>query len=160
MSLEDFQERLSKVVEQTAMQPRDYQKSGCILEVEAKADQVVAVAEAAREANLFLESITAVDFTNGIQMVYHFNSFGTVSRVVVRVNLARGESLPTLSTFYDAAVWYEREVFDLFGVGFDNHPDLRRLLLPEDADFHPLLKDYGKVHAFRSTEEIYDDPDA
>ncbi|MGB6930801.1 MAG: NADH-quinone oxidoreductase subunit C, partial [Syntrophobacteria bacterium] len=56
---------------------------------------------------------------------------------------------------YDAALWYEREVFELFGIRFDNHPDLRRLLLPEDADFYPLLKDYGKVHAFRSTEEIY-----
>jgi NADH-quinone oxidoreductase subunit C len=80
--------------------------------------------------------------------------------VQVRVQLSRDESLPTISGLYDAALWYEREVFDLFGIHFDNHPDLRRLLLPEDADFHPLLKEFGKVHAFRSTEEIYGDPDA
>ena len=82
-------------------------------------------------------------------------SFSSVSRTLVRVQLARGESVPTVSSIYDAALWYEREVFDLYGIQFDNHPDLRRILLPDDADFHPLLKDYGKVHAFRSTEEIY-----
>ena len=74
----------------------------------------------------------------------------------MRVQLARGESLPSISNLYDSALWYEREVFDLFGIRFDNHPDLRRILLPDEADFHPLLKDYGKVHAFKSTEEIYD----
>jgi len=51
-------------------------------------------------------------------------------------------------------------LFDLFGIRFDNHPGLRRLLLPEDADFHPLRKDFGKVHAFRSVKEIYDEPAA
>jgi NADH-quinone oxidoreductase subunit C len=114
------------------------------------------LAKAARQADLFLESITAADFTNGPQVIYHYNSFVTISRVLVRVPLARGDSLPTISSVYDAALWYEREVFDLFGIRFDNHPDMRRILLPEDADFHPLLKDYGKVHAFRSTEDIYD----
>ena len=74
----------------------------------------------------------------------------------MRVQLTRGESLPSISKVYDAALWYEREAFDLFGIRFNDHPDLRRILLPDDADFHPLLKDYGKVHAFRSTEEIYD----
>jgi NADH-quinone oxidoreductase subunit C len=118
---------------------------------------VEAVAGAAREADFFLESITAVDFTDESQVIYHFNSFVTPSRVQVRVQLAKGESLPTISASYNAALWHEREVFDLFGIRFDNHPDLRRILLPEDADFHPLLKEFGKVNAFRSREEIYGD---
>jgi NADH-quinone oxidoreductase subunit C len=109
----------------------------------------------AREADCFLESITGVDFTNGPQIIYQFNSCTSISRVLVRVQLSRGESVVSIGSIYDAALWYEREVFELFGIRFDNHPDLRRLLLPEDADFYPLLKDYGKVHAFRSTEEIY-----
>jgi NADH-quinone oxidoreductase subunit C len=78
--------------------------------------------------------------------------------VQVRVPLEGGESVPTISGAYDAALWYEREVFDLFGIRFDGHPDLRRLLLPEDADFHPLRKGFGKVHAFRSAQEVYGDP--
>jgi NADH-quinone oxidoreductase subunit C len=156
MSLEDLREELSKVVEPSAILSKDYEKSGCILEIRASADQVEAVAQTARAADFFLESITAADFTNGPQVIYHFNSCGEISRTQVRVQLSRGESLPSICNLYDAALWYEREVFELFGIRFENHPDLRRLLLPEDADFHPLLKDYGKVHACRSTEEIYD----
>ena len=156
MSLEDLREELSKVAEPVALLQKDYETSGCILEIRASAEQVEPVAQAARAADFFLESITAADFTNGPQVIYHFNSCGDVSRTQVRVQLTRGESLPTITNLYDAALWYEREVFDLFGIRFNNHPDLRRILLPDDADFHPLLKDYGKVHAFRSTEEIYD----
>ena len=155
MSLEDLKEKLSKVVKPGDMVPRNYEKNGCSLEIKARADQVEAVAKVAREADFFLESITAVDFTNGPQLIYQFNSCTSISRVLVRVQLSRGESVVSIGSIYDAALWYEREVFELFAIRFDNHPDLRRLLLPEDADFYPLLKDYGKVHAFRSTEEIY-----
>ena len=155
MSLEDLKEKLSKVVKPGDMVPRNYEKDGCSLEIKARADQVEAVAKVAREADFFLESITAVDFTNGPQLIYQYNSCTSISRVLVRVQLSRGESVVSIGSIYDAALWYEREVFELFNIRFDNHPDLRRLLLPEDADFYPLLKDYGKVHAFRSTEEIY-----
>ena len=156
MSLEDLKEDLSKVVEPSAILPRDHETNGCILEIRASAAQVEAVAQAARVADFFLESIAAVDFTDGPQVIYHFNSCTEISRTQVRVQLTRGDSLPSISNVYNSALWYEREVFDLFGIRFNNHPDMRRILLPDDADFHPLLKDYGKVHAFRSTEEIYD----
>jgi NADH-quinone oxidoreductase subunit C len=121
---------------------------------------VDAIARTARHAGFFLEAITALDFTGGPQVIYFFNFYEAPSRLQVRVQLKPGESLPTISSVYDAALWYEREVFDLFGVRFDNHPDLRRLLLPEDADFNPLRKDFGKVHAFRSAKEIYGEPAA
>ncbi|UCG11127.1 MAG: NADH-quinone oxidoreductase subunit C [Deltaproteobacteria bacterium] len=160
MSLEDLKEELSKVIEPSAIVPRDYQKRGCFLEIHATADQVEALSAAARQADFFLESITTVDFTDGPHIIYHFNVYGTSSRVQIRVKLSRSETVPTISNVYDAALWYEREIFDLFGIRFNNHPDLRRILLPEDADFHPLLKEYGKVHAYRETEEIYGDPDA
>lgn len=160
MSLGDLREKLVEVVGEPAILACDYQKCGRLLEVTAEVDQVQAIAAAALETDFYLESITAVDFTNGFQAIYHFNSFGPASRVQVRVQLGKGASLPSISNLYNGALWHEREVFDLFGIHFDEHPDLRRILLPDDADFHPLLKDFGKVHAFRSTEEIYDDTDA
>ncbi|MFP3870334.1 MAG: NADH-quinone oxidoreductase subunit C [Syntrophobacteria bacterium] len=160
MSLEDLKEELSKVVEAEALLPRDYDKCGFHLEVRVRPEQVEAMAAAAREADLFLESITAVDFSNGLQVIYQFTYAGAASRVQVRVQGTREQSLPSISSFYNAALWHEREVFDMFGIRFENHPDLRRILLPDDADFHPLLKDFGKVHAFRRTEEIYGDPTA
>jgi NADH-quinone oxidoreductase subunit C len=134
--------------------------SGRHLEIQAGREQVGAIARAARQAGLFLEAITALDFTSGPQVIYFFNSYEAPSRVQVRVQMQPGESLATISSLYDAALWYEREVFDLFGVRFDHHPDLRRLLLPEDADFHPLRKDFGKVHAFRNAKEIYGESSA
>ena len=161
MSLDTFREELQKQIpELMAVRPLDYAVSGRHLEIQAGGAQVEAIARAARQAGLFLEAITALDFTGGPQVIYFFNSYEAPARVQVRAPMKPGESLATISSVYDAALWYEREVFDLFGVRFDNHPDLRRLLLPEDADFHPLRKDFGKVHAFRSTKEIYGEPAA
>jgi NADH-quinone oxidoreductase subunit C len=160
MSSEDLKRALEKIVEPSSVHARDYERNGCLLEIGAEPGQLPAIARAARDAGFFLEFITAVDFADGPVAVYQFNECETISRTQVKVQLAREESLPSIGSVYDAALWYEREVFDLFGIRFDNHPDLRRLLLPEDADFHPLLKEYGKVHAFRSARDIYDDQDA
>jgi NADH-quinone oxidoreductase subunit C len=161
MSLDTFREELQRQIpELISVRPLDYAVSGRHLEIQARRGQVEAIARTARQAGLFLEAITALDFTGGLQVIYFFNSYEAPSRVQVRVEIEPSESLTTISGVYDAALWYEREVFDLFGVRFDNHPDLRRLLLPEDADFHPLRKDFGKVHAFRSAKEIYGKPAA
>ena len=160
MSLDDFKEGLGGLGEASAVRPTDFGKRGYSLEVTAKRDQVEPIARAAREADLFLEAMTGVDCADAFQVIYLYNAFGAGSRVRVRVAVKKGESLPTVSTVYDAALWHEREVFDLFGIPFDHHPDLRRLLLPEDADFHPLRKDFGKVHGVRSTDEIYGEPTA
>ena len=79
-----------------------------------------------------------------IEVVYDFNRFQSRHRVVLRVRTPRSQpQVPTIQTIYPIAHWHEREAHDFFGVVFTGHSYLVPLLLPEDADFHPLLKDYG-----------------
>jgi NADH-quinone oxidoreductase subunit C len=120
----------------------DYAKTGYHLEVTAEPAQMVEVAQAMLDAGCFLESFTAVDFPEAFDLVYHFASFDELCRTAVHVPLGKKKGMYTISQVYPGADWYEREVFDLFGIHFFNHPNLKRLLLPEDADFHPLLKDF------------------
>ena len=122
----------------------DYAKTGYHLEVAAQPAQLPDVAQAMLAADCFLESFTAVDLVETFDLVYHFASFFELCRTAVHVPLGKKKGMPTISHIYPGADWYEREVFDLFGIHFFNHPNLKRLLLPEDADFHPLLKDFGE----------------
>jgi len=120
----------------------DYSKSGCHLEVAATPEQMPDVARAMLGTDCFLESLTAVDLVETFSLVYHFASFDELCRTVVHATLVKPKGAPTISQVYPGADWYEREVYDLFGVYFYGHPNLKRLLLPEDADFHPLLKGF------------------
>ncbi len=121
----------------------DYAKTGYHLEVAARPDQMPAVAQAMLDQGCFLESLTAVDLRESFTLVYHFANFYELCRTVVHASLIKGAQAPTISQVYPAADWYEREVYDLFGIKFAGHPNLKRILLPDDADFHPLLKDFG-----------------
>jgi len=75
-------------------------------------------------------------------VVYHLLSLTNNRRVRIKVQVAEGEAVPTLTTVFGSADWYEREVFDMFGVPFDGHPDLRRLLTDYGFQGHPLRKDF------------------
>src|SRR6266487_3426942 len=97
----------------------------------------------------FLSSVTAVDWLERIpryDVVYHLLSIPRRSelRLKVRVGQPREEhpAVPTVIGIWPAANWYEREVYDLFGLTFTGHPDLRRILMPDDWTTHPLRKDY------------------
>ena len=78
-----------------------------------------------------------------MEVVYDFNHFDELCRVVIRTRVDRDTpEVPTISHIYQGANWHERETHDFFGIIFTGHPNLEPLLLPEDADFHPLLKDF------------------
>jgi len=79
-----------------------------------------------------------------MEVVYDYIHTGKeLCRVVVRCRIPRANpELPTISEVFAGANWHERETHDFFGIRFLGHPDLSPLLLPEDADFHPLLKDF------------------
>lgn len=81
---------------------------------------------------------------DSIEVVYDFNRFSARHRIVLRVRTPRScPAVPTVQHIYPIAHWHEREAHDFFGIDFVGHPYLVPLLLPENADFHPLLKDYG-----------------
>ena len=92
-----------------------------------------------------LIEITAADYyprEPRFEVVYHLLSVSHRQRVRLKVRVGTGSSVPTVQSVWRGAGWPEREVWDMFGVVFDGHPDLRRLLMPEDWDGHPLRKDY------------------
>ena len=98
----------------------------------------------------FFEDVTAVDWyplTPRFQLSYHILSFGLKDRIRLRVLLDEAEpgtepSIDSITPVWAGANFYEREVFDLFGIRFAGHPDLRRIMLPDDWKGHPLRKDY------------------
>ncbi|RJX35928.1 MAG: NADH-quinone oxidoreductase subunit C [Desulfarculus sp.] len=96
-----------------------------------------------KEAGCYLEYITAVDQGQVLELLYFFGRYDQPPfRLQVKVAMPKGVAVPSLAGIIRAADWQEREVFDMFGQRFAGHPDLRRILLSEDADFHPLLKDF------------------
>lgn len=92
-----------------------------------------------------LSDLTALDLPkeNKIQVVYHLFSYSRRHQIVLKVDLPReNPQVSTVEGVWKVANWFEREVFDLFGVVFQGHSDLRRILLPEDWVGYPLRKDY------------------
>ena len=79
-----------------------------------------------------------------MEVVYDFSRYDfDLCRVVIRTRIPRSNPVvPTITGIYTGANWHERETHDFFGIDFQGHPHLIPLLLPEDADFHPLLKDF------------------
>jgi NADH-quinone oxidoreductase subunit C len=118
------------------------------------AEQLHEVAKILKENPLtkmdYLFDLTAADRKDGFHVVYHLTSTQFHHTVVLRAILAdKGNpSIVTVSDLWCAAEFYEREVFDLFGIKFENHPDLRRLFLDEDWVGYPLRKDYKDSFIF------------
>jgi NADH-quinone oxidoreductase subunit C len=90
-------------------------------------------------------SVTAVDWhpaSPRFEVVYHLHSIATNRRLRLKCRAAEGEAIESATQVYGSAGWYEREVFDLFGVSFKNHPDLRRIMMPDYWEGHPLRRDF------------------
>jgi NADH-quinone oxidoreductase subunit C len=134
-------------------------------------DDLIAAARALHDhpelAFAFLAEVTAVDFSPReprFEVVYLLVSIAHRRRLRMKVRLyATDARVSTVSEIWPAANWLEREVWDLFGIEFDRHPDPRRLLMPEDWDGYPLRKDYpvqirksaNAVEPLQMTEEEF-----
>ncbi|MGA8274352.1 MAG: NADH-quinone oxidoreductase subunit C [Candidatus Sulfotelmatobacter sp.] len=94
----------------------------------------------------FCVDITAVHYPQRekqFDVVWVLYSFARNERIRVKTQIRDGESLPSSVPIWTGANWLEREVFDMFGIRFEGHPDLKRILLPDGWKGHPLRKDYG-----------------
>lgn len=97
----------------------------------------------------YLMNVSAFDAKEHIEVTYHFYSYKHRHSFVVKVKAQRlGGEVNTLTSLYGCANFQEREVFDHFGLKFKNHPDLRRILLPDDWVGYPLLKDYKEEEEY------------
>ncbi len=124
----------------------DYQSRGAHVDVFCNPDQVVEAATILDRNGFFLETISGVDWIkeDRLEVIYDYSISGSeLCRVVVRTFISRSEpKIDTISEIFPGADWHERETHDFYGIEFVGHPCLEPLLLPEDADFHPLLKDF------------------
>jgi NADH-quinone oxidoreductase subunit C len=110
-------------------------------------EQIRGACEAVQQAGYnFLEDVTAVDWYPSeprFQITYHILSHSLKDRVRLVVRLASDDAaIDSIVSIWPSANFYEREIFDLFGVHFGGHPNLRRIMMPEDWEGHPLRKDY------------------
>ena len=117
------------------------------LTVTVTRESIIAACEAVKKAGYnFLEDVTAVDWYPSeprFQISYSILSFSLKRRIRLVVRLdSEDASLDSITSVWPSANFYEREVFDLFGVHFGGHPNLRRIMMPEDWNGHPLRKDY------------------
>jgi NADH-quinone oxidoreductase subunit C len=110
-------------------------------------EKIVEVARHLKDAQDFkyCVDVTAVDWRDRqprFDVVYHFYSFTKNDRIRVKLGCAEGEEVPSIAATFLAANWSEREVWDLFGIAFSGHPDLRRIVTWDGFEGHPLRKDF------------------
>jgi NADH-quinone oxidoreductase subunit C len=92
-----------------------------------------------------LMCLSGIDYGDRLAVAYHLHSMRHRHRICIKANLPReagAARLPSVVAVWPAANWHEREAYDLLGIVFEGHPDLRRILLPDDWPGHPLRKDY------------------
>ncbi|MEK3883753.1 NADH-quinone oxidoreductase subunit C [Paenibacillus sp. PL2-23] len=91
----------------------------------------------------YLRNVSGVDYETHLEVVYHLLSLESKADVAVKLRTDReGAEVPSATPVWSTANWNEREIYDLLGVRFRGHPDLRRIMMPDDWAGHPLRKDY------------------
>jgi NADH-quinone oxidoreductase subunit C len=94
-----------------------------------------------------LTAIYGVDYLlkdkkNRFEVIYNFLSMKNNFRLIIKISIDDGELIDSICDLYPSANWYEREVYDMFGIKFNNHPDMRRILTDYNFEHHPLQKDF------------------
>jgi len=92
---------------------------------------------------ILLYSVTGVDYPDKFELIYHLQSVKLNKKLILKSHIDKNNpEIDSLAQVFATANWHERETYDLLGIKFNNHPDLSRILLPNDWKGHPLRKDY------------------
>lgn len=111
-------------------------------------EDVLAVSKAAKRMGFgYFSFVTALDRPDEIELVYRLQAIAKKETLVIKASVPKSDAtVASVTGVWAGADWQEREVYDLFGVSFEGHPDLRRILMPENWKGHPLRKDYRDEH--------------
>ena len=148
VAADTIQERVKAVLDDKVIAANTQRN---FLTIEIAAADLLAVATVLRDDlelrfNYFGD-VTAVHWPGESQeyeVVYHLRSIPDNRSIRVKTRIAASESIESMAQVWPGADWPEREVYDLMGIKFDNHPDLRRILMDEDYEYHPLRKDFPR----------------
>ena len=138
-------------------------KSNHFFETECKKNTINIVLKKLKENSLLLFDqlldITAVDYPSRefrFDLIYILQTLKNNKKLILKTSLKENDSIGSITSIHKAADWYERECYDLFGIEFTNHPDLRRIMTDYNFEGHPLRKDFPLTG---HTEVRYDDLD-
>jgi NADH:ubiquinone oxidoreductase subunit C len=130
----------------TMITDSDYAESGCHFCLSVSSSSMIEIAKCYRKSRYILEMLTCIDLRSsgeGLRLVYQFLDPEFKERHRLYYDLAENELAPSITRYFESGNWYEAEVFDMFGVQFKGHPDLRRLLTGSTTEGFPLLKDFS-----------------
>ena len=137
-------EDLKKITELSSVEDKDK-----FYEATFKKENILSIFRELKDNELYgfdqLIDLTAIDYPskqNRFQLIYIFLSMKKNKRIVLKTSVNENESIDSIIQIHKASNWYERECYDLFGVNFNNHPDLRRIMTDYNFEGHPLRKDF------------------
>ena len=145
-SLQDIREAVEQAHSGSVLEGREFRtETTLIIRADAIRDVCTYLRDDAGWRFNLLADIAGVDWPERerrFDVVYNLYSIVHNHRLRLKVQVGLDESIPSVVPVWSTANWLEREVFDMFGVPFDGHPDLRRILMPDDWEGHPLRKDF------------------
>ena len=119
------------------------------IQISINPDELISILEFLKDNDVCqfrqLTDIAGVDFPerqNRFDVVYHFLSFKNNARIRVKIEISENEAIQSITQIFPAANWFEREAFDMYGIQFTDHPDLRRILTDYGFEGYPLRKDF------------------
>jgi NADH-quinone oxidoreductase subunit C len=122
--------------------PGDFEHTGNFWNIHVLAEKLPEAVRSISDQGFYLEDVMGLDTKEGFEVVYHFDHFTDPGRITLRVLVSHEEpEIPSIAGIYQGAEWHERETQDFYGVVFTDNPNPAALLLPDDMELRPLVKE-------------------